>query len=159
MDQAQAEKQRRQAKRDELDRLESITGMTERLTCLDSLACQAVNDCERQVEDLEFDLAASRLAIEFWADHPAANDFVAMVTDLELEHQRHCEALTALAARFDAFLHGQANLPHVHLPPDRSVPPARGGAALPARGAGRLTSPRRPVDGQFSTESRGRRQA
>ncbi|HMC93372.1 MAG TPA: hypothetical protein VKO16_01245 [Polyangia bacterium] len=36
-----AEKQRRQAKRQELDRLESITGMTERLTCLDSLACQA----------------------------------------------------------------------------------------------------------------------
>ncbi|MEO7731089.1 MAG: hypothetical protein ABIY55_08970, partial [Kofleriaceae bacterium] len=67
-----AEKQRRQAKREELDRLESITGMTQRLTCLDSLACQAVNDCERYVEDLEFDLATSRLAVEFWAEHPAA---------------------------------------------------------------------------------------
>jgi hypothetical protein len=33
--------------------------MTERLTCLDSLACQAVNDCELHVEELEFDLAAS----------------------------------------------------------------------------------------------------
>lgn len=112
-----AEKQRRQAKRDEIDRLASITGMTERLTCLDSLACQAVNDCELQVENLEFDLATSRLAVEFWADHPAAQDVVAMFADLEREHQRHCDALTALAARFDAFLHGQANLPHVHLRP------------------------------------------
>jgi hypothetical protein len=128
-----AEKQRRQAKRQELDRLESITGMTERLTCLDSLACQAVNDCELQVENLEFDLAASRLAVEFWVDHPAAQHVVAMFADLEVEHRRHCEALTALGARFDAFLHSQANLPHVHLRPsdpyrqrveDRLYPPA-----------------------------------
>lgn len=128
-----AEKQRRQAKREELDRLESVTGMTERLTCLDSLACQAVNDCERYVEDLEFDLATSRLAVEFWADHPAAQHVVAMFAELEHEHQRHCEVLTALAARFDAFLHGQANLPHVHLRPvdpyrerveERLYPPA-----------------------------------
>jgi hypothetical protein len=128
-----AEKQRRQAKRHELDRLEAITGMTERLTCLASLACQAADDCELHVEDLEFDLATSRLAVEFWADHPAAQDFVAMFADLEVEHQRHCEAITALAARFDAFVHSQANRAHVHLRPiepyrqcveERLYPPA-----------------------------------
>jgi hypothetical protein len=128
-----AEKQRRQAKRHEFARLEAITGMTQRLTCLASLACQAANDCERHVEDLEFDLATSRLAVEFWADHPAAQDFVAMVADLEGEHQRHCEAITALAVRFDAFVHSQANREHVHLRPsepyrqrveERLYPPA-----------------------------------
>jgi hypothetical protein len=79
-------------------------------------------------------LAASRLAVEFWADHPAAQDIVAMFADLEVEHQRHCEALTALAARFDAWLNSQANLPHVHLRPsepyrqrveERLYPPAQ----------------------------------
>lgn len=128
-----AEKQRRQAKRQELGRLEAIAGMTERLTCLASLACQAADDCERHVEELEFDLATSRLAVEFWADHPAGQSFVTMVAELELEHQRHCEVITALAARFDAFLHSQANREHVHLRPiepyrqrveERLYPPA-----------------------------------
>ena len=112
-----AEKQRRQAKRHELDRLESITGMTERLTCLASLACQALDDCELHVEDLEFDLATSRLAVEFWADHPAAQDVVAMLAELAVENQRHCNAVAALAARFDAFVHSQADREHVHLRP------------------------------------------
>ena len=128
-----AEKQRRQAQRYERDRLEAITGMTERLTCLASLACQAAEDCELHVEDLEFDLATSRIAVEFWADHPAARDVVAMFAALEIEHQRHCEAITALAARFHAFVHSQANRDHVHLRPsdpyrqrveERLYPPA-----------------------------------
>lgn len=112
-----AEKQRRQAQRHELDRLEAITGMTERLTCLASLACQAADDCELHVEDLKFDLATSRLAVEFWADHPAAQDVVAMFAALEIAHQHHCEAITALAARFRAFIHGKASDAHVHLRP------------------------------------------
>jgi hypothetical protein len=112
-----ADKQRRQARQRERDRLESITGITERLTCLASLACDAANDCELHVEKLEFDLATSRLAAEFWASHPAAQDVVAMLVDLAAEHQRHCDAVTALAARFDAFLHSQANHAHVHLRP------------------------------------------
>jgi hypothetical protein len=112
-----AEKQRRQARQYERDRLEAITGITERLTCLASLACQAADDCEVHVEDLEFDLATSRLAAEFWAGHPAAQGVVAMLADLEIEHQRHCDAMTALAARFHAFVHSQANREHVHLRP------------------------------------------
>lgn len=78
------------------------------------------DDCNGQVEALEFDLATSRLAAEFWADHPAARDVVALLTDLEAEHQRHCDAITALAARFDAFVHNQANHEHVHLRPSES---------------------------------------
>lgn len=112
-----AEKQRRQAQQHERDRLEAITGLTERLTCLASLACQAADDCKVHVEDLEFDLATSRLAAEFWAGHPAAQDVVATLTDLEVEHQRHCDAVTALGARFEAFVHGPANHQHVHLRP------------------------------------------
>lgn len=111
------EKQRRQARQRERDRLEAITGITERLTCLATLACQAADDCEIHVEKLEFDLATSRLAAEFWADHPAAHDVVAMLTELEAEHQRHCDAITALAERFDTFVRGQGNHAHVHLRP------------------------------------------
>jgi hypothetical protein len=112
-----AQKQRRQAERDERDRLEAITGITEQLTCLGGLAAQVTRDCEDHVDDLAFDLGTSRLAAEFWADHPAAHDVVAMLADLTAEHQRHCDAITALADRFDTFVHSQANHEHVHLRP------------------------------------------
>jgi len=47
-----------------------------------------------------------------------------MAADLEREHQRHCEALTALAARFDAFVHSQASVAHVRLPVARALSPS-----------------------------------
>lgn len=112
-----AEKQRRQATQRERDRLEAITGVTEQLTGLVELAYKAVDDCAVHRADHEFDLLTSRLALEFWADHPAAHEIVAMLTALEAEHQRHCEALTALAARFEAFVHSQADGPRVQLRP------------------------------------------
>jgi hypothetical protein len=112
-----ADKQRRQAQQRERDRLEAITGITEHLTCLVTLAQEGADDCEAQVEGLAFDLAISRLAVEFWADHPAAQDVVAMLAELAVENQRHCDAVAALAARFDAFVHSQADREHVHLRP------------------------------------------
>jgi hypothetical protein len=112
-----ADKQRRQAAQRERDRLDAITALTKQLTCLVTLAQEVADDCEGQLEDLEFDLATSRLAIEFWADNPAAHDIVAMIAELEIEHQRHCATVSALADRFDAFVHSQANLEHVHLRP------------------------------------------
>jgi hypothetical protein len=112
-----AEKQRRLVQRHERDRLEAITGITEQLTCLENLACQVADDCKVHVEDHEFDLATSRLAAEFWADHPAAVDIVAMLLDLEVEHRRHCGAITALAERLDALVHGLGKQAHVHLRP------------------------------------------
>lgn len=110
-----AEKQRRQAQRDERDRLDAIAGITEQLTCLDSVARDVAGDCATQVADLEFDLATARLAIEIWADHPAAQEAIAILTELEQEHQRHCAALTALASRLNAIANARAN--HVHLRP------------------------------------------
>lgn len=112
-----AEKQRRQAERDERDRLEAIIGMTEHLTCLVGFAAQVADECEDHVEALAFDLATTRLAAEFWADHPAALDIVAMLAELTAEHQRHCDAVAALASRFDAFVHSQDGHEHVHLRP------------------------------------------
>jgi hypothetical protein len=112
-----AEKQRRQARQREQDRLEAITGMTEQLTCLVTLAQEGADDCELQVEDLAFDLITSRLAVEFWGDHPAAQDVVAMFAELAAENQRHCDVVSALAVRFNAFVHSQAGREHVHLRP------------------------------------------
>lgn len=112
-----AQKQRRQAEREERDRLEAITGITEQLTCLTGLAAQAADDAKVHVDELTFDHGYLRLAAEFWADHPAAHDVVAMLGELAVEHQRHCDAVTALATRLDAFVHGQANRDHIHLRP------------------------------------------
>jgi hypothetical protein len=112
-----AEKNQRQANQRERDRLEAIAGMTEQLTCLATVAQEGADDCEVQVEGLAFDLATSRLAVEFWADHPAAQDVVAMIAELAIENQRHCDAVSALAARFHAFVHSQVNREHVHLRP------------------------------------------
>jgi hypothetical protein len=112
-----AQKQRRQAERDERDRLEAITGVTEQLTCLAGLAAQVADDAKVHVDGLVFDHVYLRLATEFWTDHPAAHDLAAMLAELAAEHRRHCDAVTALAARFDAFVHSQANRDHVHLRP------------------------------------------
>jgi hypothetical protein len=46
-------------------------------------------------------LATSRLAVKLSADHLAAQDVVAMLTELGVENQRHCDAISALASRFD----------------------------------------------------------
>jgi hypothetical protein len=112
-----AEKQQRKAQQHERDRLEEITGLTAYLTCLDSLAVQVANDCEFHFENLAFDLASSRLAVEFWADHPAAQDVVAILNELITEHQRHCDAITAFTDRIQAFLQTAGPLAHVHLRP------------------------------------------
>ena len=112
-----AQKQRRQADRDERDRLEAITGVTEQLTCLVGLATQVADDAKVHVDELVFDQAYLQLASEFWADHPAAHDVAAMLAELAIEHQRHCDAVTALATRLDAFVQSQANRDHVHLRP------------------------------------------
>lgn len=112
-----AQKQRRKAQQHERDRLIEITGLTAYLTCLDSLALHVVDDCQYHAENLAFDLATSRLAVEFWADHPAAQDVVAIVTELEAEHQRHCDAISAFADRLQAFLQTAGPLAHVHLRP------------------------------------------
>jgi hypothetical protein len=97
--------------------LEEVTALTACLNCLDSLAVQVANDCEFHVENLAFDLASSRLAVEFWADRPAAHDVVAILTELVAEHQRHCDALTAFADRLQTFLHTAGPVAHVHLHP------------------------------------------
>lgn len=41
----------------------------------------------------------------------------AMLTELETEHQRHCDALTALSDRLQSFLQTAGPLAHVHLRP------------------------------------------
>jgi len=113
----QAQKQRRQAERDERDRLEAITGMTEQLTCLAGLADHVADDCAFHVEDLAFDLASLRLAGEFWADHPAAQDVVAVLADLAAEYQRHRDAIAALATRLTTCVPSPAHHEHDHLRP------------------------------------------
>ena len=62
-----------------------------------------------------------------------------MLAELAVENQRHCDVVSALAARFDAFIHSQANREHVHLRPsepyrqrveERLSIPAGGGVPL-----------------------------
>jgi hypothetical protein len=112
-----AEKHQRQAQAHERDRLEAITGVTEQLTCLDGLTCQVVDDCRVRLQDLDYDLGTARLALEFWTGHPAATDAIGLLTALEAEHQRHGEAIKALAAQFEAFVANLGNHEHVHLRP------------------------------------------
>lgn len=114
------QQQQRQAQKHEHDRLEAITGVTEQLTCLDRLACQVVDDCTLHVENREFDLATSRLAIEFWADQPVAKDVVAMLAAVQAEHQRHCDTMTAFAAQLTALVDNLGAKGHVHLRPSET---------------------------------------
>ncbi len=109
--------QQRQAQKHERDRLEAIAGVTEQLTCLDRFAGQVADDCSLHVECHEFDLATTGLAIEFWADQPVAKDVVAMLAAVQAEHQRHCDAMTALGTQLAALVDSLGAQGHVHLRP------------------------------------------
>jgi hypothetical protein len=109
--------QQRQAQKHERDRLEAITGITEQLTCLDRLAYEVADECSLHVDRHEFDLATSDLVIEFWADQPVAKDVVALIAAIQAEHQRHCDALTALGTQLAALVDNLGAQAHVHLRP------------------------------------------
>jgi len=94
--------QQRQTERRQADARDRaiVEDMASKYTCSNSIAHDFVGQCDERLEDLEFDLLCSKLALDFWADPPAAaRPVVDVLRELEAERRRHADALTALSDR------------------------------------------------------------
>ena len=73
------------------------------------------HQCEHRIEDLDFDLVFSELALDFWSEEPEpARGVVDALRELEAERQRHFDALTVLEKRLRELTKG--DVAHHHLP-------------------------------------------
>jgi hypothetical protein len=115
-----AEKAQRRKQREDEDLAKTIEDIAAHFTCMIEVARDFAGQCEASMGDLDFDLACTELALEFWAGRPGLPEHVlALLTELAAERRRHRDATAALAARLTAFA-DEADLTeagHVHLEP------------------------------------------
>ena len=91
-----------------------VEDMAAAYTCAEHLARDLAGQCEVRLDDLDYDLICSDLALGFWADGPAAAQPVLdLVRELDVEHRRSRDALIALRARLLEAAEQQGA--HVHL--------------------------------------------
>jgi hypothetical protein len=97
--QRQAErKEREQQQRSELDAI--VEDMAMRYTCSTETARDFADRCSDQLDDLEYELDCSRIAIDFWSDAPAhAAPLVDVLRQLAAEHERHAAVIADLHRR------------------------------------------------------------
>lgn len=115
-----AEKAQRRQQRADDDLANVIADMAAQFTCLGAVAHDFAGQCSESLVDLEFDVASTELALEFWAERPAgAEHVVALLTELVAERRRHRDATAALAERLAAVAAAadQDHAEHVHLEP------------------------------------------
>ena len=65
-----AEKAQRRERREDQDLANVIADMTARFTCLVELARDFAGQCKTRLDDVDFDLSSTHLAIEFWSGRP-----------------------------------------------------------------------------------------
>jgi hypothetical protein len=91
-----------------------------KFTCSNAVARDFAEQCELRIDDLDFDLICSDLALEFWAAPPEpALHIVDLIRELADERRRHRAALGSLAQRLyattrDATVHHHLGLPIEH---------------------------------------------
>jgi len=112
--QRQAEKQQAAAR----DR-EIVEDMASKYSCSNGVAHDFAGQCEERIDDLDFDLLCSELALDFWAAPPAAaQPVIDLLRELADERQRHQAALTALRERLLETTRSEAVHLHLELPID-----------------------------------------
>jgi len=77
-----------------------VEDMAAAFTCAEHLARDFAGQCEERLGEVDFDLLCGELALEFWADGPAAaQPVIDLLRELEAESRRSRDALQALRAR------------------------------------------------------------
>lgn len=94
-----------------------VEEMASRFSCSTGVANDFASQCETRIEDLDFDLICSDLALDFWPDPPeAARPVVEVLRELEAERRRHLAALTQLRERLLELTKGAPAHHHLTLP-------------------------------------------
>ena len=90
--------QREEQQQRELD--EIVGDMAMRYTCALETARDFADRCSDQLDDMEYELDCSRLAIDFWSDAPAHTaPLVNALRELAAEHERHGAVIADLHRR------------------------------------------------------------
>lgn len=93
-----------------------VEEMAAKYTCSTEIARDFGNQCDGRLEDVEFDLACSGLALDFWSPSLRRHTrLVALLTNLAIEQGRHAQALTDLRQGFRELAAEAAE--HEHLEP------------------------------------------
>lgn len=110
------QRQTEQRASDEKDRA-VVEDMASRFSCSSGVANDFAHQCATRIDDLDFDLLCSDLALGFWTDPPEpARPVVDVLRELEAERRRHMAALTQLRERLLELTKGAAAHHHLALP-------------------------------------------
>lgn len=92
-----------------------VEDIASKFTCSNEVALDFAEQCETRIDDLDFDLLCSELALEFWATPPPAAQLVVdLLHELADERRRHQAALSSLRERLRATINADVHS-HTHL--------------------------------------------
>lgn len=96
-------KERRKEKQLADDVASAVEDTASRFTCTTGVAQDFADQCEQRIEDIEFDLVCTRLALEMWSSVPSetARPVVELLREVLAERERHQQALIRLGERLD----------------------------------------------------------
>lgn len=96
-----------------------VEDMAAKYTCSNAIAHDFAGQCEDRIDDLDFDLLCSQLALDFWASPPAAAQTVVdLLRELADERRRHQAALARLRERLLGTTGSEVVHLHLELPID-----------------------------------------
>lgn len=97
-----------------------VEDMAAKFSCSNSVARDFAGQCETRIDDLDFDLLCSDMALDFWATPPPeAQPVIDLLRELADERRRHQAALASLRERLlattqNAEVHKHLDLPIEH---------------------------------------------
>jgi hypothetical protein len=101
----------------ELD--EIVQDMAMRYTCATETARDFADRCSDQLDDLEYELDCSRIAIDFWSEAPAHTALlVNALRELAAEYERHAAVVADLHRRMSELANSEAVQHHLEKSPE-----------------------------------------
>jgi hypothetical protein len=109
--------QREQQRQRELDAI--VEDLATRYTCSVETARDFADRCSDQLDDMEYELDCTRVAVDFWSDAPSHTaPLVEALRELVAEHERHAAAIAALHGRMSELASDEAVHHHLDEPPE-----------------------------------------
>jgi hypothetical protein len=109
--------QRDQQRQQEIDAI--IGDMATRYTCSMETARDFADRCSDQLDEMEYELDCTRVAIDFWSDAPPhAAPLVDALRELVAEHERHAAVIVDLHRRMSELTTDEAVHHHLDEPPE-----------------------------------------
>jgi hypothetical protein len=115
--QRQAERKQRE-RQDDQELHEIVETMAATYTCSTETARDFADRCSDRLDDQEYELDCTNIAIDFWSEAPAhAAPLVDALRELAAEHERHTAAIANLQRRMVELTNDTAIHHHLDQPP------------------------------------------